>query len=289
MTDNDCVAFLQWALPRLRMRWPGFRKVRRQVCKRISRRMGELGLEDVGEYRGLLETHEEEWKKLDECCRITISRFFRDREVFQTLQGVVLPRLAECVGREGRTEVRCWSAGCGSGEEPYTLSLIWRLTPDDGQIESLSRRFPRLSLRVTATDAYPKVLDRAREGVYPRGALKDLPPSWLPLAFQEVDRGLSLRPSFREGVSVLAQDIREAWPDGSFDLILCRNLVFTYFEERLQREILESLLHRLRQGGFLVIGGHEAVPEGEWPLTQWRQGLPVFMKGDRPPGGQLDI
>ncbi len=288
MKDTDCVAFLQWALPRLRMRWPGFRKVRRQVCKRITRRMNELGLEDVEEYRALLETHDEEWKRLDEYCRITISRFFRDREVFQVLQETVLPQLAERVGSEGRTQLGCWSAGCGSGEEPFTLSLVWRLTADDSQMDPLSRRFPHLSMRVVATDADPRVLNRAREGVYPRGALKDLPPSWLPLAFQEVDRGLAIRSSFREGVTVLAQDIREAWPDKRFDLILCRNLVFTYFEGGLQREVLESLLNRLRRGGFLVIGGHEVLPDGEWPLTQWRQGLPVFMKEDRPPGGQLE-
>ena len=278
MRDTDCVVFLQWALPRLRMRWPGFRKVHRQVCRRITRRMNELGLIEVGEYRAFLEAHPEEWKTLDGCCRVTISRFFRDREVFQVLQGVVLPELAQRAKREGRAELRCWSAGCGSGEEVYTLSLLWRLASTGGEAVSLSQRFPQLSMHVTATDADPKVLERAREAVYPQGALKDLPRPWIHAAFQEVETGLSLRLGFREDVLILASDIRGALPEGAFDLILCRNLVFTYFEEGLQGEILMPLLHRLREGGVLVIGGHEELPRGHWPLTQLKPGLPVYRR-----------
>jgi hypothetical protein len=79
MQDAECVALLRWALPRLGLRWPGFRKVRRQVCKRINRRIKELGLADVAAYREHLERVPEEWPRLDALCRITISRFYRDR------------------------------------------------------------------------------------------------------------------------------------------------------------------------------------------------------------------
>ena len=64
MTDRDCVEFLQWALPKMRMRWPGFRKVRRQVCKRAARRMLTLGLPSLRGYRAHLEAHPEEWRSL---------------------------------------------------------------------------------------------------------------------------------------------------------------------------------------------------------------------------------
>ena len=86
MNDADCVEFLQWALPRLRMRWAGFRKVRGQVCKRIGRRLKELGLGDIDAYRSYLDKHSEEWEILDGLCRITISRFHRDRKVFECLR-----------------------------------------------------------------------------------------------------------------------------------------------------------------------------------------------------------
>jgi chemotaxis protein methyltransferase CheR len=78
-TDAECVDFLQWALPRLGLRWQGFRKVRRQVCRRVARRIAELGLADADAYRLYLERNPQEWDALAELCRVTISRFWRDR------------------------------------------------------------------------------------------------------------------------------------------------------------------------------------------------------------------
>ena len=115
MRDDDCIVFLQWALPRMGFWWPGFRKVRRQVCKRVGRRMKELGLTDLEAYREHLEVHPEEWATLDGFCRITISRFFRDRGVYETLGREVLPGLARLSSSEGESPVRIWSAGFGGG------------------------------------------------------------------------------------------------------------------------------------------------------------------------------
>ena len=82
MDDGQYVEFLQWALPRLHMRWPGFRKVRRQVRKRIRKRITALHLGGLDEYRNYLNRNSAEWSVLDSFCRITISRFYRDRVVF---------------------------------------------------------------------------------------------------------------------------------------------------------------------------------------------------------------
>jgi chemotaxis protein methyltransferase CheR len=73
--DVEGVRFLQWSLPRLRLRWPGFLKVRKQVYKRVDRRLRELGLPDVVAYRAYFERHGKEWQALDTLCRIPISRF----------------------------------------------------------------------------------------------------------------------------------------------------------------------------------------------------------------------
>jgi chemotaxis protein methyltransferase CheR len=81
--DPDGVQFLQWGLPRLHLRWPGFRKVRRQVYKRLNRRMLDLQLSGLDEYRVYLENHPTEWAILDTLCWISISRFYRDKGVFQ--------------------------------------------------------------------------------------------------------------------------------------------------------------------------------------------------------------
>jgi len=98
--NTECVAFLQWALPQMRMRWPGFRKVRRQVCRRIGQRLRELGLPNLTAYRACLQRNPAEWQILDGACRITISRFYRDRGVFGSLEKTVLP--GSVVHREKR-------------------------------------------------------------------------------------------------------------------------------------------------------------------------------------------
>src|SRR4051794_32163897 len=115
MSDPDLVAFLQWALPRLGLRWPGFRRVRGRVRKRLNERLRELGLTDVAAYRDHLDTQPREWAILDGLCRIGISRFHRDRGVFDHLRRVLLPELARRAWGRGEGVVRCWCAGCASG------------------------------------------------------------------------------------------------------------------------------------------------------------------------------
>jgi chemotaxis protein methyltransferase CheR len=251
MRDADCVDFLQWALPRLAMRWPGFRKVRRQVCKRIARRIGDLGLPGLEAYRQHLMTHPEEWAHLDALCRITISRFYRDRGAFDALRRNILPRVAESATREGRP-ARAWSAGCASGEEPYTLRLAFDL--------EVARQVPGARLEILATDTEPAVLRRARAGCYARASLRELPDAWVRSAFEGRDDTLCLRAAYRHDLEFLAHDIRQPPIKGPFDLILCRNLAFTYFAADLQLQVLEGLLGALRPGGFLMVGKPEQPP-----------------------------
>jgi chemotaxis protein methyltransferase CheR len=101
MADADLVAFLQWALPRLGLRWPGYRKVRGTVRKRLNRRLHELNLPNLAEYPRQLEAHPAEWGVLREICRITTSRFYRDRMVFDHLHRVILPGLARTARGRG--------------------------------------------------------------------------------------------------------------------------------------------------------------------------------------------
>ena len=236
------------------MRWPGFRKVRGQVCKRVGRRLRGLGLDDAAAYRGYLETHPAEWATLDALCRITISRFYRDRGVFDRLGDAVLPALARHAAERGETLLRAWSAGCASGEEAYTLALLGR--------QVLQPAFPHHRLQITATDAGAHMLDRARRGCYPNASLKELPPAWIDDAFARSDDAFCIRPAYRDGIDWREQDLRQTMPDGPFDLILCRYLVFTYFDEPLQRACLARIADRLRPRGFLVLGKHETLPDG---------------------------
>ena len=267
MKDNDCVAFLQWALPQLRMRWPGFRKVRKQVCKRIDRRRKELGLPDVNTYRDYLEANPEEWPILDSLCRVSISRFYRDRDVFNHLRQVVLPTLAELIMARREKTLRGWSIGCASGEEVYTLSLIWHF--------EFKAKFPSLAFQLVATDADPTMLQRAQRGCYPASSLKELPSTWREKAFVRVGEEYCLREEFRTDIEFRCQDIRSQQPEETFALVLGRYLIFTYFEESLQQQMLAQITQRLLPGGGLVIGKTESLPNDSAGLTPWflRQGI----------------
>jgi chemotaxis protein methyltransferase CheR len=267
--DTECVEFLRWALPCLQLRWAGFRKVRRQVCRRLERRIGDLELSGVDAYREYLESTPDEWPQLDALCRVTISRFYRDRGVFEFLEGRVLPELAE-VAAAGEGTVEAWSAGCGSGEEPYTLALVWE--------HAIRPAFPTVTLRVLASDADETMVRRARAAAYGESSLRDLPTTLRRHGLvRRVDR-FHVRPRLRELVTVVEHDVRDPPPDGPFDLVLCRNLAFTYFDLSLQRDVSRQLAGALRQGGALVIGSHETLPEGAHGFVAWCSRLGVYRR-----------
>jgi chemotaxis protein methyltransferase CheR len=194
-------------------------------------------------YRLYLERNAHEWNALAGLCRVTISRFWRDRAVFESLRDLVLPALGPAVS--------AWSAGCASGEEPYSLVLA----AADARVE----------VHVVATDVDPGLLGRARRACYPESSLRELPADLRARAFEDG----CLRPEYREPVDFLRHDVRDGAPGGPFDVTLCRNLVFTYYADELQLEIGRHLVRSLRPGGALAVGAHEAVPDAlevaPWP------------------------
>ncbi len=274
MKGQECVDFLQWCLPHLRLRWAGFRRVKNQVCKRLSRRINQLALSNLVEYKKYLEDHDEEWKILDSLCRITISRFYRDRVVFDKLRSGIFPSLAQNTLEHGDNELRCWSAGCCSGEEAYTLQILWK-------IFVTHTNYRHIPLRIIATDSDIKLLERAEKACYPLSSLRDLPEELVNKAFKQSGELYFLRKNFNENIEFKKQDIRKQLPDGDFSLILYRNLVFTYFEKDLQKEILEKIIEKLIPGGFLVIGIHESLPKGITDVAPYNNTPGIYFK--RPP------
>ncbi len=272
--DDDLVAFLQWALPRLGRRWSGYRKVRGQVKSRIADRLDELGLESLDAYRDFLEDHPGEWDVLDDACRITISRFYRGRATFDALREEVLPSLAERARRAGRERLRAWSVGCASGEEVYSLRLCWDL--------DVGPKFPGLELEIVGTDAGAHMLERARRSCYPAASLKELPDDWAARAFEQTgpeQDPYCLADAFRHDVEFRCEDVRTRQPDGPFDLVLCRYVIFIYFDEQAQRDILPAIVSTMRPGAAFVIGPKEDIYDGA-PFEPWFESRKIFRLGE---------
>lgn len=257
MKDAECIHFLQWSLPRLGLRWAGLRRVRGQVCKRLRRRLAVLSLKDLSDYRALLKAGAAEWRQLDGLCRVSVSRFYRDHGVWSCLEQGLLPRLAVQAAARGETRLRIWSAGCASGEEPYTLALMFAF----GELPV------SVKPEILATDADPHLLARARRACYPGSSLRELPAKWR-TAFERSGDEFCLSQEYRTPVRFLAQDIRRDVSDGRYDLVLCRNLVFTYFQASLQAAIAGRLAEVLVPGGLLLLGSHETLPEAVPGLMQ---------------------
>lgn len=269
MDDAQLTLLLQQCAPRLGLRYRGFSNVRGQVLKRIARRIRELDLPDVASYRAHLEREPGEWAELGRLCVVTLSRFYRDAAVWQALEREVLPELAAAALAAGERRLACWSLGCASGEEPYTLAIVWEL--------ALAAHHPELELRVLASDRHQPVLRRAARARYESGTLRELPAAWRERAFQVEDDELCLREQFRRSVELRQADVSRELPAETFRLILCRNVVFTYFDEPRQRAALALLLPRLAPGGALLGAPRERLPEHPG-LEPWRPELGIYRK-----------
>jgi chemotaxis protein methyltransferase CheR len=190
--------------------------------------------------------------------------------VFAFVQREVLPALATGAISRSSDTVQVWSAGCASGEEAYTLAIMWQL--------ELVRRFPAVKLQILATDLDDAMLARARHGCFAAGSLKELPERWRTVAFVQQGRHHCLRATFSAAVTIARQDIRSPPPDAPFDLVMCRNLAFTYFDLDLQRTTAARLVGVLRAGGALVLGAHEALPAELDELEPWSGAERIYRK-----------
>jgi chemotaxis protein methyltransferase CheR len=186
------------------------------------------------------------------------------------LEQEVLPALAAGTLAGGRDTLRCWSAGCASGEEPFTVALLWR--------EAAAARFPALHLEILATDIEPAMLDRARESAYDASSLKELPQALREPGFIRRHGLYAVRPEHRRLVKLGRHDLRARPPEGSFDLVLCRNVAFTYMAAEPQRVVLGRLAAVLRANGALVIGLDESLPRPAPEFEPWPGARAVFRR-----------
>ena len=149
-------------LDRLGLSWKGYRRVRKGAKKRLGRHMQQLRCATIEDYMSALAESPEKLKQAKIDLAVSISRFFRDRQMWKILGSRILPNL---IAREDPV-LKVWSAGCSSGEKVYSYNVVQK------------RQGNAKELQIWATDINPKMLARARAGVYPPGSLKDVPQEW---------------------------------------------------------------------------------------------------------------
>jgi chemotaxis methyl-accepting protein methylase len=242
----DFDGFLRDIAPSLGLQWRPFQ--RRGIKRKIKRRMNELGLREFEDYARRIKTEGEEQRYLIKTLTVTISRFFRDEDVFKVIKQSLFPLLIQKKERE----IKIWSIGCSSGEEPYSLALLWK--------ESFEEDWPDILFRILATDVDEKMIQRAKEGRYKKSALKEVPPKILERYFKKENGHYRIDPGIKPYIEWRGHDLLHDDPFLGMDIILCRNLAFTYFSKESQIETLKKFSLSLKEKGYLVIGKDETLP-----------------------------
>ncbi len=220
--------------------------------------------------KSILKRTRRNWDFLDSCCRISISRFYRDRGLFDTISTELIPVIVDKALENRWNRINVWSVGCASGEEPYTIKIIWEDAVQKNKVD--------LNISITATDINRIVLRRASDGSYSRSSFWELPEKLFKKYFYKEGELYSIKKELKDGINFLEQDVRKDIPDGEFHVILCRNLVFTYFDKQLQIRILADLEKHLVKGGFLIVGCHEKLPEGKFDLKKVEASKMIYCK-----------
>ncbi|HXW07996.1 MAG TPA: chemotaxis protein CheB [Vicinamibacterales bacterium] len=227
---------------------------RATVLRRIARRMSLHALADMSAYVGFLEEHPDEPRALLKDLLISVTNFFRDRESFEQLAALVIPKLFE--GKQPEDQVRVWVAGCATGEEAYSVAMLLA--------EHTSSLAPGPIVQIFATDIDESAIAIAREGAYRVNDTADVSPDRLARFFSWEGEISRVRKELREMVHFAHHNVISDPPFSHIDLVSCRNLLI-YLNRAAQQRVMEVLHFALNPGGFLFLGGSESV-EGSGDL-----------------------
>lgn len=197
----------------------------------------------------------EEMVRMLDCISTNLTEFFREIAHFEFLSKTVLPHLVDVKKKRNEKKIRIWSAGCSTGEEPYTLSMV---------VAEHIKLVREWDIKILATDISTRVLAKASEGIYSRERLKNVPVQMLNTYFERAAGNLKDLCQVKESLKKLVVFRRfnlmnETYPfKGQFDFIFCRN-VMIYFDKQTQNELILKYYKHLAPDGYLFIGHSESL------------------------------
>jgi two-component system CheB/CheR fusion protein len=228
--------------------------------RRIARRMLLKRSANIADYVQLLQTHSQELRDLQEDVLISVTRFFRDPDVFDALKQELFPRLFD--NRMPEQPVRVWVAGCSTGEEAYSLAICL--------LEFFSGLAIDPPIQIFGTDASEQSVERARLGIYPESISAEISPERLRRFFVKFDHSYQISKRVRDICIFARQNLCSDPPFSRLDLISCRN-VLIYLGAKIQKNVMLTLNYALRPGGYLLLGSSESI----------RQHAELFTLSDR--------
>jgi chemotaxis protein methyltransferase CheR len=243
------------------------------ICTRLNKRLNELNIDNYTDYLKILEKDSVELNRFYDLLTTNVTNFFREADQFEILKQKLLPELMERHLKERK--ISCWSAGCSSGEEAYTLAIVLS--------EALH---PGWEFRVLASDISIQKLHEGMAGIYPLEKLQILQGNLIQKYFQKIpgrSMELQVKPELRRRVVFRRINLNEEFhiPNHiKFDVIFCRN-VFIYLSSDTRARIIDGFYSCLTDGGYLFMGHSEAI--NTYADSRWESKKDcVYKKVERP-------
>ncbi|MEM0488365.1 MAG: protein-glutamate O-methyltransferase CheR [Candidatus Bathyarchaeia archaeon] len=216
--------------------------------RRISSRMRTLGIDSYWRYLRYLRSHSDEYSLLLRDLTINYTKFFRDPDVFIFFKDVILPSILS-----SKNTIRVLSAGCASGEEPYTIGMMI--------YEALGSKISDFYISIHGVDIDEDCIKKATTGLYDEKELSNIPSYLIKKYFDFVGGGLfKVKNMIRRFIHFERADIISGLKYRSFDVIFCRN-VLIYFDKRGQAQLFNNFYNSLTVDGYLILGKTEVIPE----------------------------
>ncbi|MEB3209701.1 MAG: CheR family methyltransferase, partial [Leptolyngbyaceae bacterium] len=219
--------------------------------RRLKRRMALHSISDLNDYIQYLHDHPSEVDALYRDVLISVTSFFRDKEVYQAVKERIIPSVwAYRSSAQPSQSIRLWVPGCASGEEVYSLAICL--------LEWKSQMNAAPSIQIFGTDINDRAIEEARLGIYRESRLENVSAERRRLFFTEVEGGYQIKKAVRELCIFARHDLGSDPPFSDLDVVSCRN-VLIYFQSSLQQRVLSIFHYSLRASGFLILGNAESV------------------------------
>ena len=227
---------------------------RNLVYSRLSRRLRTLGLSSFREYREHLAANDSELEGFINAISTNLTKFFREAHHFDHLRKNVAAPFLHAARGAGSRRLRIWSAGCSTGEEPYSIAAVLKR-----EIRDVSRH----DVRILATDIDTEVIGKGARGEYPANSLDEVPAAYReffqPAGGNRKSTNIVMGEELRSLITFRRLNLMEPWPfSGKFDAIFCRN-VMIYFDGPTKATLLDRFTQQLHPGGWLYIGHSESL------------------------------
>ncbi len=243
-TDAKLEALLEYLQRSREFDFSGYKRA--SLMRRINRRMETVGLEGYDNYMDYLEVHPEEFAQLFNTILINVTDFFRDQPAWDFLAQDVIPKILN--GKGPNDSIRIWCAGVASGEEAYSLAMLFA--------NALGREAFLSRVKVYATDVDEESLNQARLASYAEDRIENVPEQWREQFFERANSRYVFRADLRRSVIFGRHDLIQDAPISRLDLLVCRNTLM-YFNLETQTRILNRFHFALADDGFLFLGRAE--------------------------------